>query len=364
MGHYEINRRFKNVGLIRMSLGTSDIREFRRRVALVEKLHRQERYELLRRLRDKNDRDVTIEFLIEADREERLGSAASDLSLNQNLWEAIERTLPRMGNKETAKRYAVSLRALQEKAGKHLGPNARVRALASAPWSEISKAWGNSAADWMHVKRAISRFLTVFLRDKYHPFARKWRSDFPGRKVRPKRVNVPLSLFLKVSEQSPEHARASYWALYVTGMRVRSEYLRCDESHLEDADCRIKVPGTKTEGSENTIAIDPRLWHLVQAGIPSRLKYKWLRIYWRRACEAVGVSGITLHDLRHGAGQLARKGGATQEDVQDFLRHETSTVTRDYLRLGTTLAVSRAIADQLDGHFHRGKRTKSVKRRG
>jgi integrase len=361
-GNFQIDRRYPNVGRIRMSLGTKSLRKFRQREALIDKLYQQDRFEMLRALKRG---DVTIQELVELDLQDRLGnSSAGSVVLKQNLWTAAENARASMLPKsttsadyrkrqKTVRRYAVAFRALERKGGEWLGPDANVGDLADVKWSELWERWDAGPTDWMHTKEAVSRTLTVLFGDKYHPFARQIRSAIPSKKATKRRPNLKYAQFKKIVALAPIHAAPSYWTIALTGMRV-GEYLACRREHLDASTHTLNVPGGKSEAAPQQI--DARIWKTVAAGIPSRLQYKWLNIYWNRAREKAGFPGVTLHDLRHSAGQWAIDEHVPESAVQSFYRHETPGQTRDYVIRSATLEVSSAIADVVERDSKKRKR--------
>ena len=76
------------------------------------------------------------------------------------------------------------------------------------------------------------------------------------------------------------------------------------------------------------------------------MKYKWLRIYWKRALKAVGADPtLRLHDLRHCTGQWAINEGVEEARVQCTLRHSAAEMTRRYVRQRDKGEVAMALAD-------------------
>ena len=266
---------------------------------------------------------------------------------------------------------APNLEALQLKAADEFGPTATVRDLLvdrdgrDRDWNALHARWGASNTDWMHLRRALSRMLSLYLGDKYHPAARKLRTVFEPKKVRARRPSLTLAQFQAIRAKLPAHADAAIMCLLFTGMRDITEYLACEEQHKNRARYELTVPGTKTEGSDRILQIDPRLWGWIEAGIPARIGYKWLRIYWTRACLAMKdpriakmipdpkrpgelkYSGLHLHDLRHFHGQWAIDRGVDESKVQASYGHENPGQTREYLMRTATLEVSSALADAL-----------------
>ena len=131
--------------------------------------------------------------------------------------------------------------------------------------------------------------------------------------------------------RTPEHVRASYVTLAATGLRV-GEYLALDDHHLRHLTREIEVPGTKTEASQDVIAVGPAAWEWVKRAVPAPLKYKWLYTHWKRACVAAGAPNLTFHDLRHFYGQSLVDAGRPEASVQQSLRHKDPTMTRRYTK--------------------------------
>ena len=117
-GAIRFNRDFSRIGVGRItnSSRTSDPKEFRRRDDILTKLAESGQIELLRAFKA---RSLTIEHLVEADREQRLRSAdvLALLTLRKPLWSTVDATVEQMGRTAVMrKRYAVSLGALRVKA--------------------------------------------------------------------------------------------------------------------------------------------------------------------------------------------------------------------------------------------------------
>ena len=344
-GCLRLNRDFTRLGVGRTALSsrTRNLSEFQRRDAILTKLAESAQVGTLRALRDGR---ISIEQLVEADRLGKLrdGDLLPDLLLLQPLWETVERTLPRMGqNPQTRRRYRVSLHAAREKARAWLGDDATLRDLGGVQWSELLQGWGRSGADWNHLRRAVSAFLTVVLGDKYHPFRRRVMASFPKASERPRVPDLTPELFFRILDGVPEGLRACYMTLVVTGMRV-GEYLRCTRFNLKPATHEVEVAGTKTAASASSVAVAEALWPWITEGIPCPVgragpppvegvhldaRYKRLRRVWASACARAGVS-IRLHDLRHCMGQWSVDAGVPEAKVQVALRHATPGMTRRY----------------------------------
>jgi integrase len=214
-------------------------------------------------------------------------------------------------------------------------------------WNELAASWGRSPADWNHLRRAVSRFLSTLLGDKWHPFRRLVLKDFPRAKEPKARVpDLSPAVFWKIVNAAPVHLRSAYVTLAATGLRV-GEYLRLTHAELRPANYSLRVRGTKTAGSDDVVVVGKAWWPWVKNAVPAPLGYAWLRKHWNRACSAVHVTGVTLHSLRHCCGQWAVNAGVPEAQVQAALRHETASTTRIYTLQKARGQVARALAGVL-----------------
>lgn len=345
-GNFRFDRVFPGVGRIRCSSGTDRTGEFRKRDAILTKLFENAQLEVLRSFQRG---EITIEQLVEADRVGRLKGAdlMSEMALRQPLWTAIDETLPNMGTSaETRRRYFTSLAKLQRLGARWLPASAQVGDLASVDWKQLSAAWGGSAADWNHMRRALSTFLSTALGDVYHPLRRTVMKQIALRSERPRVPDLAVEQFWRIIALTPEHARACYVVLAASGMRL-GEYLRCTRENLRPDSHAIQVPGTKTAASADMIFVAEELWPWVERGIPSPLQRKWMWTYWKRACRAVGQPDLRLHDLRHFYSQLADEAGASTEMVMAALRHSNPATTRGYKTRKVKGEVARMVGSAL-----------------
>jgi integrase len=358
-GCFRFDRDFTRLGVgrIQRSSGTRVQAEFRRRDAILTKLAENAEIEILQAF---NRGDIAIEQLVEADRKGNVRFTLADLQLRQPLWSAAEATLNDLTCSEsTRKRYVLSIAKLKRRAADELPQNARIADLLEVRWLNLRNGWGGSAADWNHMRRATSVVLSSLLGDKYHPFRRKLMALIPKANEGKGRVpDLTPEMFLAVVHAMPAYARACPMVLAATGMRT-GEYLSTTREHLKPGICAIAVPGTKTAGSNDFIHVDEKLWPWIEAGVPSPLKYKWLRVHWTRACVEVGVAfykdpankrgyvGPRLHDLRHCHGQWAVNNGASEASVQVALRHATPEMTRRYTTSKNKGEVARVIGNVL-----------------
>ena len=95
---------------------------------------------------------------------------------------------------------------------------------------------------------------------------------------------------------------------------------------------QVRILGTNTAGSAATLRVDGRLWPWIQHAVPSLLKYRWLRLHWVRACQAVKAGDLRLHDLRHCYGQWLSDERVPEARIQVGMRHATARMTRRYTK--------------------------------
>ena len=334
------------VGVLQVTSPATSRRAIERHHAIVDRLIEDSQVEVLRAVKE---RRVSLDQLADLERRGMLTGAQvlASVQLQRPLFEALDGALEAMGrNPVNRRRYQVSRVALERKGAPHITARTLVADLADVDWLALRESWGGSIADWMHLRRALSRMLTVLLGDKYHPFRRQVVQRIPWYKQPERTPDLSPARFWSIMEHTRDDARAAFVTLAATGMRV-GEYLRCTKDNLLPSVLAVKVPGTKTEGSAATISVDERLWPWVQAGIPAPLAYKRLRELWQEACAAAGVSGLVLHDLRHAHAQWATDEGVALSRVAGSLRHASTAVTERYARSADTRQVSSAVANVL-----------------
>ena len=327
-GSLRIDRRFKSIGRLAIASGTTNKRRFEKLNAMLTELYEDGLLDILTGLKA---RRWTLQQVYQAKRAGRLPYLASEMALATNLWEAIAAWLPESANgSNTRKRYGVSFKSLQ-RAGV-LPPSARIADLKAANWALLHGRWSGGSADWNRLRSAVSRFLTMTLGDKYHPFRRAVMAQFPRAAESSGRVpDLSPALFWRIVSAAPQHVRPAYVALAATGLRV-GEYLALEPHHLQPITHSLRVPGTKTASSEATIQIGDEAWEWVRSAVPSPLRYKWLYRHWKRACTAAGAPDLTLHDLRHFYGQMGAETGLPEAKIQQALRHRDASMTRRYTR--------------------------------
>jgi integrase len=254
---------------------------------------------------------------------------AAQIRLGVTLWTALEDTLPHMGASDaTRSRYTVSRDQLR----KRLPAGTLVRDLLTVDWAAMKAAWTTSAADWMHVRRMLSRFLSVYLGSKTHPVREQMLARIPRAVEVERTTELTPAEFHRLVGVIREDLRAPLWTLVLTGMRM-GEYLRCTVGDLRPSLCAVLVPGSKTAAATGLVYVDKEDWHWIEAGIPSPVQYKAFWLAFKAALKAADLPATTrLHDLRHAHGQWAVQGGAPEAMVQVSLRHTQASTTRRYTK--------------------------------
>jgi len=326
-GTFKLDRLFQGVGRINLASGATTSAEFHKRDALLTRLYDQGRLDLLKAIKAGT---LTVTEVYAADRQGQLDTLTGDRALlSANLWDAVKNWTPTSAPaKQTRRRYATSFGTL-ERSGV-LKADATVGDLAGVDWRALAATWNGGASDWNHLRRAVSRFLTLYLGDLHHPMRRAVVKAIPTRKETARVPDLPLPLFWSIVQATPEFVRAAYITMAALGLRV-GEYLKLTKDHLLPHTLSVRIPGTKTAESAAVVRVDERLWPWVVAGVPSPLAYKWLREYFKRALKvAEAPLDLRLHDLRHCYAQWLVDAGASEARVQVGMRHATAAMTRRY----------------------------------
>jgi integrase len=265
-------------------------------------------------------------------------------------------------------------------------PQRRASRISARRLARARAAWGGSAADWNHLRRALSAFLTVHLDDVHHPFRRAHAEEDRAPPRESAVPDLPVETFWAIVDATPEHARPCYVTLAATGMRL-GEYLGCERGtscpRCTRSTCPARRPTRAPRASTSTraLAVD-RAGHPVAArreldahllaprlprarrsrrsvGRPAssrtvRVKRADGRRTTSPARRAVSArssvtryKGPTLHDLRHLYAQLADEEGATDTQVMGALRHSNPAQTREYKRRRAAGEVARMVGNQL-----------------
>jgi len=328
-GSFRLDKVFPQpVGRLALASGATTKTAYKNVVACLDRLAERGRLDVLGALKS---RQVSVAQVLDADRRGELDRLlAAD---HAPLWPAIKAWLgPVNGRSLTVGRYGNSWDKL-ERLGM-LAPDAPVSALERVDWKGLSKRWPGSAADYNHARRAVSRFLTCHLGDKYHPLRRRIMNveTFPKLAEEERVPDLDVPTFWRVVEAAPEHVRASFVCIVALGLRL-GEFLRLRETDLHPITRTVSVPGTKTAGSLAVLRVADALWPWVVAAVPAKVGKHRLWSLWKASLKAVGAdSTLRIHDLRHLTAQLLVNAGQSEASVQSTMRHATASMTRRYAR--------------------------------
>lgn len=329
-------------------------RVYDKQVSIVDDLIENSQTAVLQKLQARDEetgaRELTLDRLVEAKRRGELkgDNILTSLALAENLWKAMDKQLPKMGkSKETRKRYKVTRDALEKKAADYLGKGAKVNDLASVEWIKLQAGWDNGPSDWMHVRRFVSAFLSRQLGDRFHPFRRGVVVNIPTAQEVERVPDLTPEVFWNIMAKAREHVRPAFMTLLLTGMRDRSEYLRCTKEHLKPGILAVQPPGTKNKKAKEPVYVEESLWPWIESGIPAPVKYKRLRELWNEAVALAGYADLHLHDLRHALAQWATNEGVPQVKVQDAMRHASPAMTNKYSRQKSKGEVATAMSNAL-----------------
>ncbi len=334
----QIRRRLAAFGIDRLKLSTfsHDKRVVRRMEAQVDALIADHQVAVLRALATGV---ITLPMLDDYARSAPLTGAGLTVLVRGvvRLTDALDEIFP-----DETSRYRLSFRRVLA-----VAPDALVRDLITLDWSGIVDAC-TSVADAWHLRRALSRFLTLWYGGKHVQARHDVLAVFPSLPAEEERVpEITPALFALIVHAARADLRATFVTLAATGLRV-GEYLRLQPEHLNHATHTIRVPGTKTAAAKKPISVDAALWPVVVAAVPSPLRYRRLNMEWRAALFVAGAGPEhRLHDLRHAHGQWAIDGGAAESRVQRSLRHTNAAMTRRYTMTDDTRAVSSALLTAL-----------------
>jgi integrase len=195
------------------------------------------------------------------------------------MWTKVEKRRPK-----TVRRYRLSSAKLLR-----VAPQRQiVKDLDELDWDDLASRWPDkdgregkaSPSDWMHLYRAVSRFLTVHLGGgrvgEHHPWRAKVMDLLPRKRERKRVPDLPPAVFLRVVARTPEDLRPAYVTLAATGLRL-GEFLALERSHLRAGTFEIEVPGAKTDDSAAIIPIDPKLWTPVSGASTRAFRRPWCR---------------------------------------------------------------------------------------
>lgn len=347
-GTYRLAWQRREVGRITCSSGATTLKGWHAAMALLDALYGRDELDVLRALKRG---EITMKEITAAEKAKAFGrgDALHALTLRRPLWPAVDAWL---GDRHdhTTDTYRFSIEKF--KATELLGPDATIADLQKVDWAWLRAARTGiqgvllyrSAANWNHLRRAISRFLTVALGDVFHPVRRAILKAIPRDAEKPRRVRFTPAEFWQLIQAADEPLRAAFVTIAVTGMRL-AEYERAKPEHVHVDTGDVDVQGSKTAGSTATVRVGPSLIAWVRAGVPLPVGRRTLQAAFKAAARRIGRPDLRIHDLRHCTAMFALEAGAPLNAVRDLMRHERAEQTMDYM-LGGNVDVAAAAVEQ------------------
>jgi integrase len=310
--------------------------------------------------------DLSIEDIVTADRLNRLNGLASDIATLKPLWSTWEELIPKLrtdkGRPISAASQANYLYSMKRLRALNLLPeNALISDLEAVDWTRPYQAWDASPAAWNHLGRALSRFLTVVLGDKFHPLRRRLARDFPRMDEHPRMPSLTVSQFNRVLDMLPPHYQAPFVVLAITGMRL-GELVALQSSDLDTSphavtmgDKVVRVYGinirdSKTAAGVRKIYVSEEFWHYVTETVPLSISHWYLRDLWSAAVDRAFPNqdmDLRIHDLRHFTAQSLSNAGVPEAQIQAQLGHADPNMTRMYSMQTARAEVAVRIASAL-----------------
>ncbi len=339
-----IDRVIPGLGRLAIASEATTRMGFDKRNRLITRLVEHGRLNILRAIKD---RTITLTEVLDADNRNALGDLVGDgRVLNLPFWDTVDNWSPapakrtkRRPRTETVARYRSAFNSLKAKGP--LGLTATVGDLWQVDWAALEESWGASSADWNHLRRAVSRFLSDQFQDVHHRRRLELMDLIPVRHEQPREPDITRETFRNIMECVPEFLRPAFWVMVILGLDV-GEYFQLSEEDLMPETHGVKAPGKKTYMRTQTLYVDERLWPWVEAGVPApvpllhakdqgRAQARWLRRRWDAAVIKAGADpDLRLKDLRHCLAQWLTDAGVPEHSVQTSMRHASPEMTRRY----------------------------------
>lgn len=343
--HPRIRRRLESLGIAKrldISADSHTRKVVRRREAHIDALIDDGQVRVIQALLDGV---ITIAMIDDFAREGSLaGSGLVQLIRGQaTLRAAVDALWPKETAAATALRYRLSFDQILQSVPEARRESLLVRELEALDWPAIIAA-RTSASDAHHVRRAVSRFCTLWYDGKHKDARHAVLKRFPPLPpLRPRTPDLSPAMFVRILQKVREDLRAPLALLAITGMRW-GEYWGLRPSHLRHDVHQIHIPGEKTDGSYRTVQVHPLFWPIICAAVPAPLAYRRFWEQWALALGKLHWRGrFRIHDLRHCHAQWAIQGGAHAMQVQRSLGHATAGQTIEYATAAETLSVSTAL---------------------
>lgn len=344
-GSYVIDRRITGIGRLAIASGAATQKGLKRRNNLIDRLIDDGRLDILRMIKEK---EISITEVLDAANQKQLDMITGGQPLTKPLWDTVKdwTPKPRAGKRaqspHTIRRYKTSFTQLRTKTD--LRDTATIADLTRVDWVALDQQWGESNADWNHLRAAVSKFLSDQV-GMHSPVRRKVMDGIPKLDDVERVPDISPALFWEIVTATPDHAKASYVVIAALGLDT-GEYLDLRKEHLRPHTFSIEALGTKTYARHGVMRVDERMWHWIERGVPSQLQYGWLRIYWKRALAAVGAdTTLRLKDLRHCPAQWATDEKVPARKIQGFMRHGNPKTTARYTQQKDRGEVAAAVAD-------------------
>jgi integrase len=379
-GSFRLDRTFGGLRITRASGVKGDWankkvrREYEYRDGLLTKLWERGQVDVLEAF---SKGELTIEDIVNADRLGKLGGLASDLATLKPLWSTWEAIIPTLKtdrgrpiSEGTRLNYEGSMKRLRAMKLPALGDAALIADLERVDWAKSYEAWDQSAAAWNHLGRALSRFLTVVLGDKFHPLRRKVVKSFPRMDEHPRTPDLTVRDLKRIIDMVPERYRSPFVVLALTGMRL-GELMRLTPDDLHPSTGSIEIKGRhfgkdgevrrgpKTKHSVRKVYVAPQHWHHVEASVPMPISHWYLRDLWRSAIDRAFPEedrDLRIHDLRHFTAQELSDAGVPLTDIQAGHGHASLDQTADYARRSARKRNADVMGGVMDAFSHPSER--------
>lgn len=227
---------------IRRSVGSSRPDVLRRVQSIIDRLIELGQLDIVKAFAKE---ELDASDLLHMDRSGPLATLA-DIRLNKPLFQSARAAIRTLEDNKTTGRYVTSLTKLQKVAKRELTSKSALRDLDTCDWGKMARQWSSSPSDWMHLRRMVSRVLTLTLGSEHHPFRLQVIAKIPTMRENQRTPSMTPAEFEKAVRHVRLDVQDTIIALVATGMRL-GEFLSLRPAHLNRATASIKVPGTKTE---------------------------------------------------------------------------------------------------------------------
>lgn len=374
--------RFKEIGRINRPSGATSWDDYDDRVAVLDELYDTGNLDLLRDFRDGN---VRMNDLMRLKRLKRLDNGAGALRLGENLLEAIDRIVPKLGGrKKTGQNYQALVLRLVASSVPKFTTRSTVRDLEKIDWEKTGERWaengGDGASTWNNLVIALGSFLSTLLGDSDSPERKRIMSRIPRASAGSGRVpDATIEQVTKVILGMPARTGPSALTLLLTGLRTE-ELLGAGPSALrpniqaiaiEKKGRRLVKRTTpfatrlKNAPSEGLVYVPQGFWDVATLAVTNPPGYVTLRRHWCQRCHEVGLgtltrtkndpgqrwpqtfryTGMTLHDLRHCYGQWVHGAGMPLGQLRHALRHEDESSTARYAQQAAKQDAARLVGE-------------------